>query len=67
MLCKSILKASAYMRICFVSACMHQQVSWVPCVHADMYYMCGMAVGMDVEFVKLVCVWHRLDPTTGGE
>ena len=38
----------------------HQQVFWVPCVHADMYYVCGKVVGMDVEFVKLVYVRHPL-------
>ncbi len=27
----------------------------------DMYYVCGMVVGMDVEFVKLVCVGHPLE------
>ena len=27
----------------------------------DIYYVCGMVVGMDVEFVKLVCVGHPLE------
>ena len=45
----------------FVSACRHQQVFWVPCVHADMYYVCRNLVGMDVEFVKLVYVDHSLE------
>ena len=33
----------------------------MPCVHADMYYVCGRVVGMDVEFVKLVYVGHSLE------
>ena len=45
----------------FVSACKYQQVFWVPCVHADMYYVCGRVVGMDVEFVKLVYVGQSLE------
>ena len=40
---------------------MHSQVLWIPCVHVDIYYVCGMVVGMDVEFVKLVCVRHPLE------
>jgi len=32
----------------------------VPCVHANMYYVCGRVVGMDVGFVKLVHVRHPL-------
>jgi len=44
-----------------MSARMHQKVFWVPCVHADMYYVCGRVVGMDVEFVKLVYVGHSLE------
>jgi len=31
-------------------------------VHTDIYYVCRMVVGMDVEFVKLVCVRHPLEP-----
>ena len=30
------------------------------CVHANMYYVCGRVVGMDVGFVKLVNVRHPL-------
>ena len=44
----------------YVFSCKHQQVSWVPCVHANMYYVCGRVVGMDVGFVKLVYVRHPL-------
>ena len=33
----------------------------MPCVHADMYYVYGRVVGMDVEFVKLVYVGHSLE------
>ena len=38
----------------------YQQVFWVPCVHANMYYVCRRVVGMDLEFVKLVYVRHPL-------
>ena len=44
----------------YVFSCKHQQVSWVPCVHANIYYVCGRVVGMDVGFVKLVYVRHPL-------
>ena len=44
----------------YVFSCKHQQVSWVPCVHANMYYVCGRVVGMDVGFVKLVYVRHLM-------
>jgi len=44
----------------YVFAGKYQQVFWVPCVHANMYYVCGRVVGMDVEFVKLVYVRHLL-------
>ena len=44
----------------YVFSCKHQQVSRVPCVHANMYYVCGRVVGMDVGFVKLVYVRHPL-------
>ena len=33
----------------------------MPCVHADMYYMCERVVGMDVEFEKLVYGGHSLE------
>ena len=33
----------------------------MPCMHTDIYNVCGMVVGMDVEFVKLVCVGHPLE------
>ena len=37
---------------------MHVQVLWVPCMPADMCSVCGIVVGMEVESVKLICVWR---------
>ena len=33
----------------------------MPCMHTNIYNVCRMVVGMDVEFVKLVCVGHPLE------
>jgi len=44
-----------YLHIC-VLAGMHLQVLWVPCMPADIYSVCGIVVGMEVEFIKLLCV-----------
>ena len=30
-------------------------------MHTDIYNVCGMVVGIHVEFVKLVCVVHPLE------
>jgi len=30
-------------------------------MHTDIYNVCGVVVGMDVEFVKLVCVGYPLE------
>ena len=55
------LNASAYMRICFCICSMHSQVLWIPCMPADMYNVCRIVVGIEVEFTKLVCVGHPLE------